>query len=631
MKPGTNPAWRAWRAPPALPLLSAAGLFALVAGGALLSGRYLQAGPLAGLFAGSRPSHQATRPALPPPSAKAGVPAAESASPPRLVTLDESSTFKFRSAASYARFKAWVDAALAGNPGYDFQPGDAALLARINGDPRYCELAVRLVDGMVAAAEADIGAGRLPPAARDSYLNVGSVVANIAQAWAYCQPQTSAAQRTRWSAHAQQAVWNVWNPQQARWGGVARPWSGWSIDNPGNNYHFSFLKATMYWALASGDQGWYSHLRDRKLPALVAYYARLPGGGSREGTGYGTAHKNLFDLYRVWNDSTNQDLANASPHAGDTILYWIHATVPTMDRFAPIGDQARNSVPELFDYHRHLVLSARATSHSPPLQAAASWWLERTSVPAMTQGSNRRYDMLPAGSSSTPPAALFHHATGTGHLFARTGWSSDAMWLAYVAGPYDESHAHQDQGSFTLFAGDWLAVTQNIWTRSGIQQGTAVHNLVRFERPDPQSPQCQAPAGDRIVHQCTGAPTMQITRGSGSALTINSDLSAVHAGNPAVRSWTRRLEFSGRRLLVRDVFSLGPGASAYFQLNVPVQPQVNGREATAGRLRMRVLEPAGATLQVHNWRGVNASEHLRGWRIDVAGGSSGYLVELTET
>ena len=34
--------------------------------------------------------------------------------------------------------------------------------------------------------------------------------------------------------------------------------------------------------------------------------------------------------------------------------------------------------------------------------------------------------------------------------------------LAIVAGPYNESHAHQDQGSFTLFSGDWLAVTANI-------------------------------------------------------------------------------------------------------------------------------------------------------------------------
>ena len=40
------------------------------------------------------------------------------------------------------------------------------------------------------------------------------------------------------------------------------------------------------------------------------------------------------------------DLGNANSHVTDSIYYWIHATVPTRDRFAPIGDQARNSMPE---------------------------------------------------------------------------------------------------------------------------------------------------------------------------------------------------------------------------------------------------------------------------------------------
>jgi hypothetical protein len=43
-----------------------------------------------------------------------------------------------------------------------------------------------------------------------------------------------------------------------------------------------------------------------------------------------------------------------------------------------------------------------------------------------------------------------------------------------------------------------------------------------------------------------------------------------------------------------------------------------------------VLEPVGATLSVRNWNAVNPGEFSRGWRIDVAGGTSTYLVELTE-
>ena len=36
--------------------------------------------------------------------------------------------------------------------------------------------------------------------------------------------------------------------------------------------------------------------------------------------------------------------------------------MPTRDRFAPIGDQSRSSIPELYDYHENLVHEAVALS-----------------------------------------------------------------------------------------------------------------------------------------------------------------------------------------------------------------------------------------------------------------------------
>src|SRR3546814_8174420 len=117
-----------------------------------------------------------------------------------------------------------------------------------------------------------------------------------------------------------------WHPSDATWGGRSFPWSGWSTSNPGNNYYYSFVEATMYWALASGNSTWMNLLRNDKLPALQAYFAKLPGGGSLEGTGYGTSHMRLFSLYQTWRDATGVDLGNANSHATDSIHYWIHAT-----------------------------------------------------------------------------------------------------------------------------------------------------------------------------------------------------------------------------------------------------------------------------------------------------------------
>ncbi len=566
-----------------------------------------------------------------PPGTEVELRSVEAISRADLVQLAIDVTAVDRASTAYTRFKSWVDSAVNGSPGYDFHAADTAIMFAITRDTRYCSTGVSLVEAQVAAAESAIAGNRNPAIAGDSYLEVGPMIADLAYVYQACSAQMTAAQRQRWAAYAEQAIWNVWNHQNARWGNRSAPWSGWSVTNPGNNYHYSFIEATMTWALASGSRTWFDFLASNKLPTMQAYYATLPGGGSLEGTGYGTAQMRLFDLYRLWSKSTGQDLSLTGTHARNTVPYWVHATVPTRDRFAPIGDQSRNSVPELYDYHRHLVLSARALSHDPAIRDMASWWLRNISVPQMGQGANLRYDaLLPAGSANSPPSALHYVGEGTGHVFARTGWDTQAMWMAFVAGPYNESHAHQDQGSFTLFSrGSWLAVTENIWSQSGINQGTQFHNVVRFERSNTSAQQCTAPAGDPIVHQCEGTrSTATVTPGENGALTITADLTPAYRGNPALLGWNRRLDFGARRLRVLDNFSLGAGTTAWFQLNVPVQPTVvDARTVDAGGMRVRVLQPANPTIRLVNWTGNGFNQ---GWRIDIGGAATTYEVELAE-
>ncbi|TXH77458.1 MAG: hypothetical protein E6Q88_01010 [Lysobacteraceae bacterium] len=534
-----------------------------------------------------------------------------------------------RKSPAFARFKTWVDSAVAGQPGYAFSAYDAALLYRLNGQQKYCDLAVKMIEKEVADAEAAIAEGRAPEIAGDSYLEVGPRIAALSMTLDSCKAQIDQARRERWSAFAEQAVWNVWHHLRAHWGGRPRPWTGWSVDNPGNNYYYSFVEATLYWALVSGSDEWMRFLNEEKIPPLIAYFADLRGGGSLEGTGYGAAHMRLFALYRLWRDATGEDIANASPHVGDTIAYWVHATVPALDRFAPIGDQSRNSMPELYDYHRRLVLEARALSKDPQAQALASWWLHRISVPKMSNGFNTLHDLLPAGEKDAPPpVALFHHAVGTGHLFARSGWDRDAMWLAFVAGPYNESHAHQEQGGFTLFAGDWLSVTGNVWSHSGIQQGTETHNVLRFERAEPIERQCHAPQNERIVHQCVPTvSSMRVTPGANGALTVEADLGGAYGEDSAVRSWRRTLEFGGRRLRISDRYRIAGDTRAIFQLLLPVAPRIDGHQARAGNLRVKVVSPADARMDVVELRSLDPAEFRNGWRLDISGPDSATIAQ----
>jgi hypothetical protein len=509
-----------------------------------------------------------------------------------------------RNSNAYSRFRSAVDAAVAGNPPYAYSATHSVIMYRITGNERYIDDAIARVETFVSAAEEAIAGGRRPDVAGDSYLEVGWYLEQLALAYDAGYNRLTGGQRERWPAFADQTLRNVWNPNTASWGGTSHPWSGWSICDPGNNYHFSFLRATMLWALAEPTGPWLNFLQAQKFGPLVDYYAQLPGGGSREGTGYGTAQKNLFENYLYWLDSTGENLATLTPHTQETIDYWLHATVPTRDRFAPIGDQSRSSLPELYDYHENLVHLAVALSPGTSQARRGTWWLQSNSVNGMAHSFNLAADLLPYRDSPQAPTDLVYHATGAGALFARSSWATDAAWVAIVAGKYDQSHAHQDQGGFTFFRDDWLAVTPNIWSRSGINQGVNVHNVPRFERPDgstiPQS------ASDTVQSSMTATT-------SGRTVVVAADLSNAYWRNrDAVQSWTRTFELLETTLRVTDLCRVGAGVRPVFQLHVPSTPEllVNG-SVRAGRLLVVPREPVEVT-----WTAMPAGEFSRGYRLD---------------
>jgi hypothetical protein len=539
---------------------------------------------------------------------------------PAQAAIDIDLSYVDQNSAEFARFKDFVDAAVGGNPDYGFSAADAAYMYKLTGQGQYATLAVATVEAQVSDAEAVIAGGGRPDISGDSYLDVGPMLEDLALTYDWCADHTTANQRTRWAAYAEQAVWNVWHAETAQWGGNSFAWSGWGVDDPANNYHYSFLRATAYWGLASNNTTWLNLLANTKWPEQEAYTATIPGGGSQEGTAYGLSHRDLFMLYRVWRDATGTDIANANEHLTDSIQWWIHATVPTLDRVAAIGDQARVSEPVIYDYHRHLMLEARNLTNDATARENASWWLHSISDQDMQSSFNYRHNLLSAGDAGAPPATLTYHATGTGQLFSRTGWDTHAMWLNFSAGPYVQSHAHQDQGAFTLFDNDWLAVTENIWTHSGIQQGTDTNNVLRFEK-----------AGQIVPQREGTTSTMTVTPGSGGAVHAVADLTPAYAGDPAVASWQRTIDFAGHKLTVSDAFVLGSGTSATFQVNTPMQPVISGKTAQAGDLLIRVLAPANATLSALDWTTQSDANETynSGWRLDVAGGTSGYVVELS--
>ena len=473
------------------------------------------------------------------------------------------------------------------------------LAYRLTGQLRYLTNAIAQVDQFVADGEAAIAAGGTPPIAGDSYLDVGNFLEDLALTYDHGFDQLTPAQRQRWSAYAEQSVFNVWHPDEASWGGVSHPWTGWAICDPGNNYHFSFLRATMLWALATQNPTWFGFLQTQKFGPLMDYYAALPGGGTREGTGYGTALNNLFGNYIYWKASTGEDLAGLTPHTRETIDYWVHATVPTLDRFAPIADLSRESIPNLYDYQENLVHEAVLLSAGTAQARRGTWWLQHNSVNGVASVFNIAGDLLAYPDTPLAPTDLMYHATGAGALFARTSWDSSAAWMAIVGGKYDQSHAHQEQGSFTFFKNDWLSVTSNIWSHSGIHQEVDVNNVIRFERSNGASiPQNQS---DTLASTMTAAT-------AGGATTVSADLTNAYSANrDAIFSWTRTFQLSGDVLRVTDACSVASGVRPIFQLQVPATPvlQADG-SIQAGALRIVLLQPATASVRGDGFVGILA-------------------------
>lgn len=505
---------------------------------------------------------------------------------------------------AYKRFKAAADAVLAGNPPYLYSAKHSVMMYAIGGNVAYLDDAIARVQAMVSEAEAAIARGERPPISNDSYLDVGGYLEGLSLTYDYGYSHLTAQQRASWETFAEQTLHNLWNPSDATWGGVSHPWSGWSICDPGNNYYYSFMRATMVWALASKSTAWLSFLQTQKFPLLIDYYAQLTGGGTREGTGYGAALRGLLENYIYWEDSTGEDLAGLTPHTRESIDYWVHATVPTLDRFAPIGDQSRSSTPDIYDYHENLVHEAVVLSQGTAQAKRGTWWLQNNSVDGVSSSFNLHGDLLPLPDAPVAATDLVYRAESAGVLFARSSWRTDASWLAFVAGRYDQSHAHEDQGSFTFFKNDWLVVTSNIWSHSGLHEETPDHNGLRFERAD-----------GSVIRQSEdrdGESTMSYTS-TGGGFSVTANLShAYWRDASSVQSWTRSLQYSGASLRVTDSCTVASGVRPVFQLHVPVQPvlQPDG-SVTAGRLRIVPLQGETATFVP-----MPAQEFSRGYRID---------------
>jgi hypothetical protein len=525
------------------------------------------------------------------------------------------------------RFQTMVDGWVGGNDVYGFESWNAALLGQLTGDAKYCTAAVKAVDAEVTSAQSAISGGSTPDVANDDYLDVGDDIGDLALVYDWCFDTLSADQRTAWLAYANQAVTNVWNPTTATWGGTAAAWDGWAIDDPDDNYYYSFLRATMLLGLAAHDEytgidQWLTEFHDTKLVGELVpnFDMNLTGGGSREGTGYGVSLRDLFELYDLWGASTSEDIATMTPHTLATMLDFIHEVLPTLDRVAPTGDQSRDSTASFFDYHRMLLQELVHIFPTDSLAAPALALLRDSSVPAMTEEFMYVYDFLLA--SDTAPTSLAglgttYYAPGTGQFYARSGWDKHATWINMNAGPYTESHAHQDQGALMIFKDGYLAYDPVIDSHSGLPQDVDEHGTLRVVKN-----------GKPVAQQLDQSTTLLALHAGTGYVHVAADLTALE-GADATKLQRELVYLQPDTVVIYDRATTPAGNQQVWSLAFPATPAISGAATTVTAsghtLNIQRLGPAAATSAVYNFT-ANA-DFSNGFRLDetMAGGDNRWL------
>lgn len=541
---------------------------------------------------------------------------------PDAPTLNRLKTSMSSGAPAATRFKNYVDAQMGGADYYDFAAWHAALMYQVTGKAAYCDYAVDMTDDFVKSEEALINANQRATVAGDSYLYVGPTIGNVSMVYDWCRAQMTASQRSRWVTYANQAVWNVWNHEQAKWGNGSYPWSGWSVDNPSNNYYYSFLRATMLLGLASHDENtlapeWINKFRYEKIQnQLVPTFNRdLTGGGSREGTGYGTAMRELFDLYYLWEKSTTDRIADLTPHTLASFDKFMHDIVPTLNRLAPTGDHARDSTAAFFDYHREYLEILSHLYPNDPMTGLSKTLLAQSSVPKMENGFEFWVDYVfdQSAFAGRPLEQLYpaHWGSGTGQFSMRSAWNKQGAYANLICGPYTESHAQRDQGSFVMYKGNWLAFDENINSHSGIAQYEATHNLVRIEKDG------------QVVTQTWDKSCLMLALADKPLYAYGlARVTPMYAGKSSVVKVEREFLFlKPSTFVVFDrVKTSGSGIRRVWTLNLPAKPTVNGNKLTmtngGHELDVVRLAPEGLTPQVLYWPNLDDDMNA-GHRVDV--------------
>lgn len=516
---------------------------------------------------------------------------------------------------------------------------DEAFMFHFGENATYCAAAGTMTDAYVTLVEGQIASGSSVDLANDSYLYAGDNISALSIVYAFC-PNIATTLKTRIANINNQAIYNIWHPNDAHWGTRLVTWSGWSVDNAGNNYFYrSFWKASIFWSVVGNPtdaryngKTLAAYLATEKTPMITTYFNAIPGGGSYEGTGYMYSLMELFEDYKWLYDSNGVDVRN--PHMVNTGKLIIQMALPDMGHVYPIGSQSRVSSAPMSDYTRKGVNMASYLSTDAQLKGWASWWnthIKDEDGDPYTKAAwrfMRFYDNVPGLTGAAPIEPDKTWASKeVGIYTARTSWSDPAaVFAGFYVGPYIESHMHSDAGGYCFAGTDnppWLSCSNVVNEHSGVNGesgGSSKHTnaMMFFDRN-----------GAELKQKMNTSPVVVSYTGNVTTGEAHMVVNMTAMYDPAsVTKWQRTFDFVNSKLTITDVVIMAGGATSKAQVQTNVAPNCSGQNCTAGKLHVAIISPTPAQTNTVNLSAIDSDFNSNAGVIQI-GCSAGCKFELT--
>jgi hypothetical protein len=323
------------------------------------------------------------------------------------------------------------------------------------------------------------------------YIHYDRCMRVVALTLNYCYNVLTPSERTELANFLDTWTNELWFNNQA---------GGWSLNNPGNNYHYNYLEGTAFAGYALRQVGhpnaqtYLGVLFDKlnKTGGVLDYLNNVqPSGDWYEGVGYGEFAKLLLNsALSVVASMDGINYFTRSPFFANSLIYAHYQLQPDNRTFCSAGDMARYADMPINPYDRDYIQTAVFWLPDSDARRLGQWFLENI-MPSYTAWDHSQWRAflykdvlyklnLPSLAQNTLP--IVYRTAGSNWCNWRTGWDTGATCVSLNGAPFRlQDHQHHDVGSFTIWKHDWLAMDANPLSHSGLLWVPGAHNMLNVQ------------------------------------------------------------------------------------------------------------------------------------------------------